>query len=124
MPFGGSVAPSGWLLCNGAAHSRTDQAALFGVIGTTFGAGNGTTTFNVPDARGRVLIGAEAATDHALGMTGGAANISHTHAVTTDSFQTQPEITGGVLAVTSVGSGGGSTDNRPPFLALNYIIKT
>ncbi len=56
--FGGTVAPSGWLLCNGAAVSRTTYATLFAAIGTTNGAGDGTTTFNVPDSRGRVLVGA------------------------------------------------------------------
>ena len=45
---------SGWLLCNGAAVSRTAYAELFNIIGTSFGAGNGTTTFNLPDMRGRV----------------------------------------------------------------------
>jgi microcystin-dependent protein len=43
--------PSGFLLCNGDAVSRTTYANLFGVIGTTFGAGNGSTTFNLPDLR-------------------------------------------------------------------------
>jgi microcystin-dependent protein len=50
--YGGSTAPDGWLLCNNAAISRTTYAELFGVIGTTFGVGNGSTTFNVPDFRG------------------------------------------------------------------------
>ena len=47
--YGKSTVPSGWLVCNGAAVSRTTYAALFGVIGTTFGAGNGSSTFNVPN---------------------------------------------------------------------------
>lgn len=49
--------PTGWLLCDGSAVSRTTYAALFAIIGTTYGAGNGTTTFNVPDFRGRVPVG-------------------------------------------------------------------
>lgn len=57
MDFAGSAAPSGWLLCAGQAVSRTTYAALFAVIGTTWGAGDGTTTFNVPDLRGRVTAG-------------------------------------------------------------------
>lgn len=57
IPFAGAAAPSGWLLCDGAAVSRTTYARLFTVIGTTYGAGNGTTTFNLPDARGRNIIG-------------------------------------------------------------------
>lgn len=56
--WGGSTAPSGWLLCNGAAHSRTGQAALYGVIGTTYGVGDGVTTFNVPNFNDRYPRGA------------------------------------------------------------------
>ena len=47
--FAGSVIPSGWLLCNGAPVSRTTYSALFAVIGTTYGAGDGSTTFNLPN---------------------------------------------------------------------------
>lgn len=61
-PFGGSSAPSGWLLCNGAAVSRTTYSALFAVIGTTYGSGDTSTTFNVPDLLGRTPIGAGAGT--------------------------------------------------------------
>jgi len=50
--YGAATAPTGWLLCNGAAVSRTTYAALFAVIGTTYGTGDGSTTFNVPDMRG------------------------------------------------------------------------
>ena len=57
IPYGGSSAPSGFLLCDGSAVSRTTYATLFGVIGTTFGSGDGSTTFNVPDLRGRVPAG-------------------------------------------------------------------
>ncbi|MGN6535217.1 MAG: phage tail protein [Mesorhizobium sp.] len=55
--FAGSTAPAGWLLCYGQAISRTTYAALFAVIGTTYGTGDGSTTFNVPDCRGRVSAG-------------------------------------------------------------------
>lgn len=58
MPFGGSSAPFGWLLCNGAAVSRTDYADLFAVIGTSYGTGDNSTTFNVPDLRECVPVGA------------------------------------------------------------------
>lgn len=57
-PFGGTSDPSYWLICDGRAVSRTDYAALFGVIGTTYGAGDGSTTFNIPDLRGRTAQGA------------------------------------------------------------------
>ena len=58
QPYAGSSAPSGWLLCYGQAVNRVGlYAQLFAVIGTTYGAGNGTTTFNLPDLRGRVPVG-------------------------------------------------------------------
>lgn len=66
-PFAGSAAPTGWLLCAGQAVSRTTYAALFTAIGTTWGAGDGSTTFNLPDMRGRVPAGAD-------NMGGNAAN--------------------------------------------------
>ena len=56
--IGGSTAPDGWLLCQGQAVSRTDYSDLFAVIGTSFGSGDGSTTFNVPDLRGEFLRGA------------------------------------------------------------------
>lgn len=56
-PFAGTAAPTGWLLCDGGAVSRSAYAALFSSIGTTYGAGDGTTTFNLPDLRGRVAAG-------------------------------------------------------------------
>lgn len=74
MPFAGSVAPNGWLLCDGSAVSRSEYADLFTALGTTYGAGDGSTTFNVPDLAGRVVIGVSGT--HALGSTGGEA--SHT----------------------------------------------
>lgn len=57
FPYAGTSAPSGWLMCYGQAVSRTTYAVLFSVIGTTYGAGDGSTTFNLPDARGRVVAG-------------------------------------------------------------------
>lgn len=76
MQFGGNTAPEGWLLCDGSAVSRTDYADLFTAIGTTYGSGDGSTTFNVPDLSGRVVIGVSQS--HALGSTGGEA----THVLT------------------------------------------
>ena len=58
LPYGGSTVPTGWLLCDGSAVSRTTYADLFGVIGTSFGSGNGSTTFNLPDMRESVPKGA------------------------------------------------------------------
>jgi microcystin-dependent protein len=57
MPFGGSSAPTGFLVCDGAAISRTTNATLFAAIGTTWGVGDGSSTFNVPDLRAMFLRG-------------------------------------------------------------------
>ena len=57
--YGGASAPPGFLLCTGSAISRATYSQLFNAVGTTWGAGNGTTTFNIPDLRGRVLAGAD-----------------------------------------------------------------
>ena len=72
--FAGATAPTGWLLCDGAAVSRTTFANLFTAIGTSYGAGNGSTTFNLPNLKGRVPVGRDAADTSfdALGETGGA----------------------------------------------------
>jgi microcystin-dependent protein len=59
QPFAGSSAPTGWLLCFGQTVSRTQFAVLFGVLGTTYGTGDGSTTFGIPDLRGRSLFGVD-----------------------------------------------------------------
>jgi microcystin-dependent protein len=58
VDFAGPTPPTGWLLCNGAAVSRTTYAALWVAIGGYYGSGDGSTTFNLPDTRGRTSIGA------------------------------------------------------------------
>ena len=75
MAFAGSSAPEGWLVCDGSAVSRTTYADLFAVIGTTYGDGDGNTTFNLPDCSGRLPIYDSGAT---LGTTtnGKAPNIT------------------------------------------------
>ena len=72
--YGGSAAPSGYMLCNGAAVSRTTYADLFSAIGTNYGVGDGSTTFNVPNLQGRVAVGLSAADAefNVRGETGGA----------------------------------------------------
>lgn len=67
---GRSSAPSGWLICNGDAVDRTLYAELYSAIGITFGPGNGTTTFNLPDMRGRVAAGVGTGTGGAASGTG------------------------------------------------------
>lgn len=81
LPTARSSAPTGWLLCDGTAVSRTTYAALFAAISTTYGSGDGSTTFNVPDCRGRALYGkAASGTFQNLGATGGAETLpNHTH---------------------------------------------
>lgn len=74
--YAGSAAPSGWLLCDGGSTGvlRTTYSALFAVIGTTYGAGDGSTTFNVPDLRGRVVAGL----DNMGGVDAGRLSIANT----------------------------------------------
>lgn len=148
-----ATAPTGFLLCTGAAVSRTIYAALFAVIGTTFGAGDGTTTFNLPDFDNRLPIGAGDL--YAVGATGGSKDaivVSHTHTATvtdpghthqyktyglgnngltgnanTNSdwgyAQTGSQTTGVTVANSTTGSSG--TDaNLPPYLSVYFIIKT
>jgi hypothetical protein len=77
------TSPTGWLICNGSAISRTTYATLFAVISTTYGVGDGSTTFNLPDLRGRSPFGVS--TSYALASTGGSADaivVSHTHTAT------------------------------------------
>ena len=74
--YAGSTAPTGYLLCDGSDVSRTTYAALFDAIGTTFGAGDGSTTFGLPDLSGKVIIGTSSS--HALASTGG----EESHALT------------------------------------------
>ena len=69
--YAAASAPTGWLLCNGAAVSRTTYAALFAVTGTTFGAGDGSTTFNLPNYTNRMPIGV--GSGYSLASTGGSA---------------------------------------------------
>lgn len=136
-----NVAPAGrWILANGTAVSRTTYALLFAEIGTTYGTGNGSTTFNLPNLQSRMVIGV--GTD-SLGTTGGARTHalstaempSHNHGpvnggqfVTTASGGTAYDVETGTFygfkgnsATASAGSGS-AHNNMPPFLALwGYI---
>lgn len=92
LPWCTDTPPTGWLLCYGQAVSRTTYSALFAVIGTTFGNGDGSTTFNMPDFRGRLPLGkdnmggssANRVTDSDADIIGGAdgdetKNLQHVH---------------------------------------------
>jgi microcystin-dependent protein len=71
-------APTGWLLCDGSAVNRSTYAALFAVIGTTFGIGDGSVTFNLPDAQGRALVGKGTNTDcDAIGDNEGVSTVAN-----------------------------------------------
>lgn len=71
--WGTTTAPTGWLLCDGSAVSRSTYSVLFGILGTTYGAGNGTTTFNLPNLKGKVPVGYNSSETEfdAIGETGG-----------------------------------------------------
>lgn len=134
-----ATAPAGWLLCDGSAVSRSLYAELFAAIGTTWGAGDGVSTFNLPDARGRTPISAGTGaglTARSVGQTTGAENHqlivdelpAHTHLVyNTNTFGT---VTGSAVVsptgTTASGSTGGDQphNNMQPSLVLTPIIKT
>ena len=70
--YGGLTAPTNWLFCDGSAVSRTTYSALYTAIGTNYGIGNGTTTFNLPNLQNRMPIGKGAGSFATLNNTGGA----------------------------------------------------
>jgi microcystin-dependent protein len=153
FPFAGSTEPSGgYLMCFGQAVSRTTESALFDVIGTTYGVGDGSTTFNVPDLRGRAVAGQDdmggvsanrltglsgGVNGDTLGAAGGAETHTlvigeipaHTHSTpTTDGSSNAANGTSSRPSnsdgVSGSAGGGGAHNNVQPTLILNYIIKT
>jgi microcystin-dependent protein len=93
IQYGGTTAPSSqWLICDGAAVNRTTYATLFVAIGVAFGSGDGSSTFNLPDLRGKFAVGKTATGyGNVLGGTGGtkdAVVVSHTHTVTSTGTNT------------------------------------
>ena len=85
--YGAAAAPTNWLLCDGSAVNRTTYADLYSAIGTTYGSGDGSSTFNVPNVQGKFPIGYDGGSSYALGATGGATTdtptLSGTNAGTT-----------------------------------------
>ena len=110
--FAHTSVPSGWLECNGAAVSRSTYATLFSAIGVTWGTGNGSTTFNLPDLRGEFIRG----WDHSRGVDSGRAiataqsdqNKQHNHSVSI----TDPGHDHNIYCGTAGGGGGGFVSDR------------
>jgi microcystin-dependent protein len=149
-PYAGSSAPSGWLLCYGQAISRTTYASLYAIVGTTYGTGDGSTTFNVPDLRGRAAFGKDnmggsaanritnagsGITGTGLGNSGGSqsttlaiANIpAHTHSYTAPTGNDGTNASSGGTSATTAGTTGSTGSGTAfgtmnPTLILNYII--
>ncbi len=144
VSYGGTAAPTGWLICNGAAVSRSVYSLLFNAIGTAYGAGDGSTTFNVPDLQGRVPVGYAASGGHTdvsvLGNNDGVAlayrRPKHRHTVNPSGFTgwksgssiNQSGDSGTANAVTTGISIGADTTHdpldAPAYEVVNYIIKT
>jgi microcystin-dependent protein len=152
--YGAASAPAGWLLCDGSPVSRTTYASLFALIGIAYGAGDGSTTFNVPDLRGRVPAGFAASGGHADVSSLGNADTTtlanrrpkHTHTLTDPGhshkgFVSSPNGAAGSSTYgwatpggnpTTVNATGITIGNAPGFdpvdapgyLVVNYIIKT
>ena len=147
--YAGSTAPTGWLICDGSAVSRTTYANLFNVIGITYGSGDGSTTFNLPNLKGRIPVGLDS-NDTAfdiLGEKGG----EKTHTLTTQEMPSHShgglywagrafsinngnsgiKLTGQVWSEGDANAnywGTGNTgdgqahNNLQPYIVLNYII--
>lgn len=107
--FGGTTAPSGWLGCDGSAVSRTTYARLFGVIGTTWGAGNGSTTFNLPNFQRRTAVGSGGSGTGTLGSSVGNTGGSETHTLSTAEL---PSLSGTSLTVGTTDGGGAAGSAR------------
>jgi microcystin-dependent protein len=139
VPYAGSTTPTnkGWLLCDGSAVSRTTYAALFALISTTYGIGDGSTTFNLPDCTGRVVAGKESSETRlttaesginggTLGATGGAESVTLTvseipGAANTEGLQNSGDNLREYLQ--SPSSSASSHNNTQPTIVLNYIIR-
>ena len=143
--FAGATAPANWLLCDGSAVSRTTYSALFSVIGDTYGTGDGSTTFNLPNLKGRIPVGYDSTQTefNSLGKTGGEKKHTqtldelcpHSHNVSAYSLGASSTVKVASGTYANVGNptgniviaqtGGGQPFNvLQPYIAMNYIIKT
>jgi microcystin-dependent protein len=131
LPFAMNSAPAGWLAADGTAVSRTDYAALFTAIGTTYGAGDGSTTFALPDLRGYFVRGSGTNSDGTAAGTFGTKQAdefkAHTHTVNDTNFVANGATPGGGGIVTGsisrTTSSTGGTETRPANIAMLYCIK-
>ena len=117
VAWGKAIVPTNWLLCDGSIVSRTTYASLFAAIGTTYGAGDGTTTFQLPDLRGRVPVGKNGGSFGSLGASGGEETVTLTAAQSgspshTHTFSGSTNTTGAHTHVLS-GSNAGSANLGP-----------
>ena len=124
---GFSGTPSGYLTCDGTAVNRTTYAALFAAIGTVWGAGDGSTTFNVPDLRDRFPQGQGGS--NGIATTGGAVSPSvsdpgHTHSIATATRAGAATPTSAASVTGSSSTGITVPDGRPPFATVAFFIKT
>ncbi len=115
IPFAGNSVPQGYLLCDGSAISRTNYASLFAVIGTIYGAGDGSTTFNLPNFINTFMEGGTPGTAHSPGLPNiegyNGTNMSDS-GVPSGAFLSMGRVTGN--------GGGGGVQNRMNFYANRY----
>ncbi len=135
LAFAAASVPADYLACNGALVSRSTYAALFAVLGTTYGAGDGATTFALPDLRGEFIRGLDNGRGVDNGRALGSAQAdeleTHTHTTTFNNthaasngegYVTGANSSNGQFTATSSSTGG--TETRPRNVAMSYIIKT
>ena len=139
IPYGSTTVPVNWLVCDGSAVSRTTYAELFAIIGTNYGAGDGSTTFNLPNYKGRVPVGYDSSdTDfNTIGETGGSkAMQEHYHNYTAGAYDFTASIKGissgadtvvladaGGAGTHTANAGTGNSGNLQPYQVSCFIIK-
>ena len=135
MPYAGTTIPEKWMKCEGQTLSRTDYSELFSVIGTTYGSGDGSTTFNLPNIKGKMIIGYDSNDSdfNTLGATGGSK--SHTltnYELPKGAWISQEPDDGVSISVNSGNNYGMNTQSNQmgqpmnimnPYIVFNYCIK-
>lgn len=143
LPYAGSTAPTGFSLCDGGTLNRTTEARLFAVIGSTYGAGDGSTTFNKPNLKGKIPVGLDSTQTEfdSLGETGGEKTHKLTIAEMPAHYHSDPTSSNvpgsyelaaigsnwgydyGLSAPTDTRGGDAAHNNLQPYVTMNYIIK-